>query len=182
MSQLLVKGILRDLRERSPRRRLFVSYHHALDQYYYDVFRWAFHDTWRIVTDRSLDRIIDSDDPDYVMRRIREQHISGTTCTVVLCGAHTRWRKYVDWEIKATLDRAHGLIGVDLPSNPSDCYGRKHIPDRLWDNIDTGYALWVSWAYLMQNPALLQDYVEAALARHAGLIDNSRPMRRRNGP
>jgi len=49
------------------------------------------------------------------MRGIRENFITGTSCTIVLCGAQTHLRKYVHWEIKATLDKEHGLIGVNLP-------------------------------------------------------------------
>jgi hypothetical protein len=47
------------------------------------------------------------------MQRIRDKHITGTSCTIVLCGSLTPWRKYVDWEIKATLDKEHGLIGIN---------------------------------------------------------------------
>lgn len=33
---------------------------------------------------------------------------------MVLCGAEAPQRKFVDWEIKATLDKEHGLIGINL--------------------------------------------------------------------
>jgi len=36
----------------------------------------------------------------------------------MLSGLHTHERKYFDWEIKTTLDKKHGLIGVWLPSFP----------------------------------------------------------------
>ena len=56
-------------------------------------------------------RFIDSDDTEYVMRRIRENYNSGASGTFVLCGSDTPERKYVDWEIKATLDDRHGPVG-----------------------------------------------------------------------
>lgn len=52
-----------------------------------------FHDTYEVDYDNSVDRKIDSDDPEYVMRRIRENYINGTSCTLVFCGVETPYRK-----------------------------------------------------------------------------------------
>src|SRR5688572_7832580 len=98
----------------SVKRKIFVSYHHRGDQAYYDAFSKIFCDTYELVTDNSLERAVDSDSVDYVMRRIRETCITGSSCTIVLVGPQTWGRKYVDWEIMATLDKCHGLIGVQL--------------------------------------------------------------------
>lgn len=100
------------------KRKVFVSYHHSGDQAYYDAFSKAFCDTYDVITDNSLEREVDSENVDYVMRRIRENYISGSSCTIVLVGKDTWGRKYVDWEIKATLEKEHGLIGVRLPTAP----------------------------------------------------------------
>lgn len=169
------------LRPPAVRRSIFVSYHHDGDQAYYSGFSDLFSNYFGIVRDNSLNRFIDSDDPEYVMRRIREYYITGTSCTVVLCGSQTRWRKYVDWEIKATLDKEHGLIGVNLPDNPLDRSGRVHKPDRLQDNINSGYAVWIGWTDLSGGPTALRAFIETAILKPAFLIDNSRPLRRRNG-
>jgi hypothetical protein len=98
------------------KRKIFVSYHHRGDQGHYDIFSRTFHDTYDVITDNPLERKIDSDDVDYVKRRISENNITGSSCTIVLVGANTWGRKHVDWEIKATLDKQHGLIGVQLPT------------------------------------------------------------------
>ncbi len=163
------------------RRRVFVSYHHAVDQPYYDAFSRVFHGHYETIQDNSLDRQIDSDATEYVMRRIREDYVAGTSCTIVLCGPQTRWRKYVDWEIKATLDKQHGLIGVCLPNNPVDGVGRVHIPDRLQDNIDSGYAVWTTWGAVTASPESLRLHIENANLRAKTLIINGRPTRSRNG-
>lgn len=163
------------------RRKIFVSYHHGRDQAYYDEFSRLFSHSYETIYDNSVDRIIDSDDVEYVMRNIRENYITGTSCTVVLCGAQTPWRKYVDWEIKATLDKEHGLIGINLPSNPIDMNGKYLVPDRLHDNVVSGYAMWISWHDLTKGPAYLSSQIETANTLPATLIDNSRPMRQRNG-
>jgi Thoeris protein ThsB, TIR-like domain len=164
-----------------PKRRVFVSYQHSNDQGYYNAFARHFSDTFEVIQDTSVERLIDSDDCEYVMRYIRENYISGSSCTVVLCGPGTRWRKYVDWEIKATLDKEHGIIGVRLPNNPVDEQFRCHKPDRLQDNLDSGYALWTTWEQLWQTPAVLSPYIESANQRRKILIANGRDLRLRNG-
>ena len=174
-------GLLRALMT-PPRRRVFVSYHHAGDQLYYDAFSSSFHDQFEAVFDNSVDRRIDSDYSEYIMRQIREDFISGTSCTIVLCGGGTRWRKYVDWEIKATLDKQHSLIGVQLPTVLMDAVGNCHVPDRLVDNISSGYASWTTWATLVTGGRIgLAQLVELANAKPKTLIVNNRPMMARNG-
>ncbi len=100
------------------KRKVFISYHHGCDQAYYDAFSKAFCDTYDVISDNSLEREIDSDDVEYVIQRIRNDYVTGSSCTIVLVGKDTWGRKYVDWEIKATLEKEHGLIGVVLPTVP----------------------------------------------------------------
>ena len=163
------------------KRKVFVSYHHGGDQAYYVAFSRDFHDTYEVVTDNSLERSIDSEDVDYVMRRIRENYISGTSCTMVFVGAATWGRKYVDWELKATLDKQHGLIGVMLPTLPIAANGNVSVPERLNDNIGSGYAVWVSWYDFVASPQACTGYIEQANARDKRLIVNTRARRLRNG-
>lgn len=142
------------------RRQIFVSYHHKNDQWYYDAFAQQYGKAgYNVVRDNSLRDALDSDDPAYVMQSIRDNHIHGTSCTIVLCGSDTHGRKYVDWEIKGTLDKGHGLIGVWLPTATLTPSGIP-VPIRLKQNIDSGYALWKSWQEIMQGPSALQAYVE----------------------
>jgi len=161
------------------KRKIFVSYHHDSDQAYYNEFSRFFSDTYEAVQDSSLNRLVDSNNTDYVMQRIRDNHITGTSCTIVLCGPQTRWRKYIDWEVKATLDKQHGLIGIQIPSNIPDLQGRVHVPDRLNDNIVSGYAIWTSWSILTIEH--LRASIEAANTKSKSLIVNNRTMRSRNG-
>lgn len=158
------------------RRRVFVSYHHGGDQAFYDAFSRTFHSAYELTSDTSLERRIGSDDVNYVLRRIRENYITGSSCTIVLVGSDTWARKYVDWEIQATLQKGHGLIGVRLPtllpSHP--------VPPRLFDNVSSGYAIWTDWATVTANRYAVVDLIEAANAKSALLIDNSRARLVRN--
>lgn len=163
------------------RRRIFVSYHHKHDQAYYDAFSKTLHDKMDLVFDNSLDRQIDSENTDYVIQRIRDNFISQTSCTIVLCGPETNQRRYVDWEIKATLDKEHGLIGIALPTVARNQQGQSIVPDRLASNFHAGYAVWKSWGELTANPALMAAWIEDAVNRDKSKIVNPREIRTRNG-
>lgn len=163
------------------KRKVFISYHHGGDKAYYDAFINAFSNTYDVIHDNSVERAIDSSNTDYVIRRIRENFITGSSCTIVLCGAQTPYRKFVDWEIKATLDKKHGLIGVNLPSNPLSANSKYTVPNRLHDNIESGFAIWTNWASFTKNIQSVQGFIEQANSRSALFINNNRALRQRNG-
>lgn len=174
----MANGLLSGL---NVKRKVFISYHHGGDRAYYDAFINAFSNTYDVIHDNSVERAVDSANPDYVIRRIRENYITGSSCTIVLCGAQTPYRKFVDWEIKATLDRQHGLIGVNLPTNPMTAESKFVVPDRLHDNIESGYAIWTNWGSFTQSVQAVQGLIEQANSKSALLINNSRALRQRNG-
>lgn len=136
-------------------RKIFLSFHQA-DELEANIWRRRFDDYFSEIRTLGLDELgddfaqhINSGDSDYVMRRIRDEKIAGTSCTVVLIGKCTWARRYVDWEIAATLrnftDSARGgLIGVQLPSAAD--HGWLTLPPRLQlniassDGVDSGYS------------------------------------------
>jgi hypothetical protein len=162
-----------------PRRKVFVSYHHGGDQAYYNEFSKFFHDQFEAMFDNSLERQIESENVDYVMQRIRDNHVTGSTCTIVLIGAQTYQRKYVDWEIKATLDKQHGLLGIVLPTHVKSQSGHIIVPDRFNDNANSGYAVWTHWQGLTVQ--VFTQLLETAIAKPKALIENRRAMLQRNG-
>lgn len=170
------------LKAQTVKPKVFVSYHHGADRWAYDDFKRRFDDVYDICEDNSVHRKIDSDNPDYVIRTIRENHLTGTSCTIVLCGAETPWRKFVDWEIKASLDKQHALIGVNLPTNPRDVFGYVRVPNRLYDNLRSGFAVWIEWNQLLAGgtAALREALAKSRLSPRAA-IANSRKLRGRNG-
>src|SRR4051812_30954377 len=154
---------------RQAKRRVFVSYHHRGDQAYYESFSKTFCDMYDVISDTSVERQIESDDAEYVMRQIRDNYISGSSCTIVLVGRDTWGRKYVDWEIKATLDKQHGLIGVLLPNVVVNPQNVVYVPARLDDNIQSQYAIWVTWQTLIESAQACTQLIEAANARDKAL-------------
>jgi hypothetical protein len=143
-----------------PKRKVFISYHHRNDQDWFDHFTGKFSEQYEIFFDQSLDGQIRSDDTEYVNRRIREDFIVGSSITIVLCGTETWKRKYVDWEIYSTLHHEHALLGIALPRHFKRD-GLIIVPDRLHDNIVSGYARWIMW---QDNAAILKQEIETAIS------------------
>lgn len=166
---------------RPARPRVFVSYHHERDQAYYDRFAKLFADGYDIITDTSIDRIIASNDTAYQQQVIREQHITGSSITVVLCGAESWKRRWIDWEISMTLNKRHALLGICLPTSQRSANGAVIVPDRLHANIVSGYAHFIQWT---EDPQFLSTTINGSLerARQTSKIDNSAPRMERSKP
>lgn len=145
------------------KRNVFISYHHRGDQQGFNEFTRRFAERYEIFYDNSLDGRIRSDDAEYINRTIREEHIVGSSITIVLCGAETWKRKYVDWEIHSTLHHEHALLGIALPTAVKGNAGGIIVPDRLHDNIQSSYAHWLGgW---VTDPQALQTAIEAAIQK-----------------
>ena len=167
--------------------RCFVSYHKVNStavknfvEEFSDVF------TAKTVGVTNEDDFIDSDDRDYVMRRIREKYLSNTTVTIVLIGECTKARKYVDWEIASTLrndpvNGRSGLLGINMKSVGS----RALAPPRLADNYDSkdkagSYALYQTYPSSAQ---VLRNAIQAAFDRRATHTpDNKQALFKNNRP
>lgn len=156
------------------RHKVFVSYHHD-DQKEVEKFVETFADERNIFIARSLgidmeQDIINSDDTDYVMKRIRELYLTDSTVTVVLMGKCTWARRYVDWELQASLRSGetvtpNGILGIKLPS-----YTRNSMyPNRLNLNLkqvdaqEDCYARWID--YPTRKDTLSNAIHSAFLAR-----------------
>ena len=81
-----------------------------------------------------------------------DKQLEGTSVTVILVGAKTCNSRWVKYEIKKSIDRGNGLLGIDiskikdLQGNKSECCGR--IPTgydfHLW-NKEKGYEFLGNW-------------------------------------
>lgn len=173
----------------STRHKCFISYHVAdLDEVkiFVDNFGEEFIPVTVGVTDD--DDFIDSDNEDYIKGKIREKYLSNSTVTIVLLGAGTYGRKYVDWEISSSLrndpvNKRNGVLVLTLPS----MNGLAKLPERIKDNwtegdISKSYALYYSTPQLSDKQAL-REYIEDAFVARTSkshLVDNSRPLKQRN--
>ena len=171
------------------RHKCFISYHHA-DEDEVRRFITDFDHDQDILITRGIGAgmsgdIINSTNEAYIKSRIRELYLRDTSVTIVLIGRNTWSRKFVDWEVAASLrntptSNRNGLLAITLPST-SD-YADKRLPARLEDNVNReyGYARW--WRYPSSPSSLGRMIEEAFQAREAlgVLADNSRPLLRRN--
>ena len=166
------------------RHKVFISYHHA-DQEEVNQFIRTFDYERDVFIARALGvdmekDIIDSNDTDYVMKRIRELYLKDSTVTIVLIGKCTWARRYVDWEIQSSLRSGNtvipnGLLGVKLSSykkgngypnrlnlnlkqddKQEDCYARVvDYPTRkdvLAANIEDAFQARTKRVHLIVNP------------------------------
>lgn len=167
----------------SSRHKVFVSYHHANDQEYRELFEGLFSDVYDIMVSKSVE--IGDIDPnlktDTIRQKIRDEFLRDSTVTVVLIGEETWKRKHVDWEIGASirdtkLNPRSGLIGVFLPSHPDygrDKYNRYIIPPRLHFNAECRFAKLYDWN---NNPNKVQTWIDEAFKRRNKTNpDNSYP-------
>lgn len=156
--------------------KIFVSYHHANDQAKADYLRTEY-DENNTLLDRSLDEAYEYMTDDEILEAIRTEHLKDSTVTIVLIGSETANRKWVDWEIYASLrpygERSrNGLLGIYLPT-------AEKAPARLQDNIDSGYAVTMKWENISWQ---LDSKIDEAYNNRGkyNLVRNSRKRRERN--
>lgn len=167
---------------------VFVSYHHALDEKYKELFELRFGLVFRTMVPGSVsDGDIDVSLPtDTIRQKIRDEYLRDTSVTVVLVGEQTWQRKHVDWEIASSIrdtkaNPRSGLLGILLPTYPRrdvTKYNRRTIPPRLDDNIQCGFAAIYNWS---DDAATVEDWIhQAYIRKNTTKPDNSRMSFSRN--
>ena len=144
------------------RHKCFISYHKD-DKYVVDDFCETFEGSFIRRGIMMEDDIIDSNDTDYVMRRIRELYLQDSTVTIVLVGRCTWARRFVDWEVQASLRKSltgpppNGLVAIQLWKS------YKKLPYRVNLNVDSEYAKFYEYPKSSRGLSTLID--EAFKAR-----------------
>ena len=170
------------------RRKVFISYFHG-DQDAVNKFVADYGDVFipKTVGVKDGDFDFDSNDPQYIMRKIREQKLQDSTVTIVLIGSCTHSRRYVDWEIKASLQQGqslpNGLIDVNLPYMGST----GNLPPRLANNIerdgnnkDIGYGRYYKYPSSKEELKRWIEDAHNARTSRADTIHNSNEMMKYN--
>lgn len=99
---------------------------------------------------------------DLAVQRWIDEQLQGTSVTVVLIGAKTSTRRWVKHEIRESMRRGHGLLGIDI----SKIHDRDGYPDDTGANpLPAGYPV---YKWNNQNGAQnLARWIETA-AKAAG--------------
>lgn len=169
------------------RHKCFISYHGAdID----DVadFVETFNDVFipRVVGVSDSDHFkdpVNSEDEEYIKSQISAKYLSDSTVTILFVGACTWARKYVDWELSASLrndsvNKRNGLMAI----TPAD-RSKNKLPARFTDNWSTGDSKYGRYYYHPRSEDRLRDWIEDAFKsrdQRARLIDNTRALRKNN--
>jgi hypothetical protein len=171
------------------RHKTFISYHHADESEVASFIKHFDHDN-DVLISRGIGAsmagdIINSSNADYIKRRLRELYLRDSSVTLVMVGENTWGRRFVDWEIPASLRNTstsarNGLVAITLPSN-AEKPGRQ-LPGRVGDNVSgtDGYARWMKYPTSAASLARIIDDAFSRRATHADVVDNSRQLRQRN--
>ncbi len=182
-------GLLGGMQRRQIRRNVFISYYHG-DQKAVNEFVRVFGRELGVFTpcmlaegQRFTDDIINSTNPQYVMQQIRKRYFGHSTVTIVLIGDCTHSRRYVDWEIKASLQRGgssgqlpHGLMAINLCKQNSV----KYLPPRFLENHNinsNNYNCYAPFYYYPNSADELKGWIEDAFN---GRISNNRMISNSN--
>ena len=112
--------------------KVFISYHHANDQYYKETLLKS-----NIYDDIFIDASVDTGDIDEnlsdesIRQKIRDEYLRDSTVTIVLVGTETKNRKHVDWEIYSSMydgqvNKKSGVLVINLPTTGCTYYTAAH--------------------------------------------------------
>lgn len=102
--------------------KVFVSFHHANDQWYKDeLVRWGTENNVFIDGSVDMGEIPDNWDALHIREYIRDNHLKDTTVTILLVGTETKNRKHIDWELFSSMydgkvNKKSGILVINLPS------------------------------------------------------------------
>lgn len=170
---------------RLTRHRCFISYHHEDEEEVQDFIQ-EFDHRHDVFVSRGIGAsmagdVIDSDSSDYIMRRVRELYLNDSTVTIVMVGKCTWARKFVDWEIAASLRNTavssrSGLMAIALPSVSGS--SSRRLPPRADDNVD-GDSLYARWWKYPTSAESLANYIGIAYSARTSLdhvVNNRRQL------
>jgi hypothetical protein len=168
-----------------PRRKCFISYHKD-DEYAVQAFVNRFDNVQDTFIRRAIlmpEDIVNSSDDDYVIAQIRNRFIGDSTVTLVMIGQCTWSRKFVDWEVQASLRQPadglpNGLLAILLDPNAE----LGILPQRVKLNHESGYARFYPYP---DGAATLSGWIEdaySARTNRAKLIQNARARKTGNDP
>lgn len=156
-------------------RNVFVSYAHRLDQNEADDFRKKFGNINMVFSDKSLEnKDLSSLEDDTIKNNYIRPQLKQSSVTIVLIGAETGGRWWVDWEIYCSLRKSsgnerNGILGILLPNK------QHNIPQRILDNPNNSEII-----KMPTSAHELDAAIERVYNKRHNIPNLSRPLRQRN--
>ena len=156
-------------------RNVFVSYSHRLDQDVVDEFRRKFGNDKMVFSDRSLEnKDLSYLSNDTIKNNYIRPQLRLSSVTIVLIGAETGGRWWVDWEIYCSLRKSagnerNGILGILIPNK------QHNIPQRILDNPDNSEII-----TMPKSAKELEDAIERGYLKRYHMPNLRRPLRQRN--
>jgi hypothetical protein len=164
-------------------RNCFVSYHHDNDHKYIAKLRKVI--CKMKISDYSLKDDIGHLTDETIYKKVRGK-MRNCSVTVVLIGSRTGYRKWIDWEIWGSLRgythpidplksfKPNGLLAIYLPIKSHS------VPDRLADNIKSGYVVTMKWENLERDFESKVNFAHWNRTNTGNRINNSRARKQNN--
>lgn len=139
--------------------RVFISYHHANDQFYKDeLVHWGeendIFEDWSVDTGDIPDELTD----EQIRVKIRDEYLRDSRVTILLVGTETRNRKHVDWELYSSMhntqqNKKSGIIVILLPSAKSDYFTASNDNEKkvLYPSVK-------NWIYINERAEYVRRY------------------------
>jgi hypothetical protein len=101
---------------------------------------------------------------DAAVKKLIDDALIGTSVTVVLIGAKTAGRKYINYEISQSIARGNGMLGIhihNIENKDGETDTKGEVPAKLlsggykvytWPFDRDRFAKWVEEAYKAANP------------------------------
>ena len=156
-------------------RNVFVSYSHRLDQDVVDEFRRKFGNDKMVFSDCSLEnKDLSHLSDDTIKNNYIRPQLRLSSVTIVLIGAETGGRWWVDWEIYFSLRKSagnerNGILGILIPNK------QHYIPQRILDNPNNSEII-----SMPKSEKELEDAIERVYLKRYHTPNLSRPLRQRN--
>lgn len=170
---------------RGVRRKVFISHYKGnVTAARNFIDKWAYDEEVFIPKQLSVyddEDFISSNNTDYVMSQIRKKFLGDSTVTIVLIGTCTHSRRYVDWEIKSSLQQGetppNGLLGIVLPGFQKAPY----LPERFSKNFSNKKACYAYYHWAPNTAEQLGRWINKAYSARTDknktkLIVNSQDM------
>ena len=139
------------INNRMTRHKVFISYHHANDQWAKDRLV-ELNNQYDIFIDCSVDTgdIPDDWDDQKIRTEIRDNYLQDSTVTILLVGTETKYRKHIDWELYSSMfdgavNKKSGIVVIMLPSTGCTYNQASHANEKTevfpqvdsWEKIKT---------------------------------------------